>query len=99
VRLTAQLDMGDGMVLVPTASVAWEHEFLDASGEVNASFAGSPNGTSFDIVGSEDEADAAVISLGIALTSDNMTAFVGYDGRITGDASAHQGTIGIRFGF
>ena len=78
VRLAAQFGEKDGVQFIPALRAAWEHEFLDKTADVNASFVGGSG--NFIVRGVELGADSGVLGGGLTVAFNKaIQGFVNYD--------------------
>jgi uncharacterized protein with beta-barrel porin domain len=88
-------------VLVPQASVAWVHEFLDDGRGVVAQYVDAPGSTPFSFDREETARDWAVISVGVsAQLAHRLQPFVNFS-TVQGNENftSYRGTIGLRMDF
>ncbi|MEO8160389.1 MAG: autotransporter domain-containing protein, partial [Arenimonas sp.] len=95
---SASMDWG---VLVPTASLEWNHEFRDDLNAVSAHFIFDPTKTTFSIPGNATDANYLRMSLGLSLVmSHGRSAFALYDRMLGRDGQSQENlSIGIRIEF
>lgn len=94
-RLAKSFDIGSGRLAVE-ARGRWQHEFLDDTMVLNASFIGAPT-AGFPVQGARIARDSAVIGAGLSLQIDrNLTLFADYDASLNSDVTAHSATAGLR---
>ena len=88
------------MTFTPHVQASWQHEYMDNSDGITASFNGAGGG-SFVVQGDQPERDSAFFDAGLdAQVSDNVTIFVDYQaqaGQSNFFAQSAQG--GLRIGF
>lgn len=78
------------------ASVAWAHEFKDATSTLNTGFEGAPSIT-FSVAG--PELDRNRLQLGIGLTTDitkTTSLRIGYDGELAESDQSHTASANFR---
>jgi len=94
-RLVESIDMHAGRLSIE-ARGRWQHEFLDDTIVLDASFIGAP-AASFAVQGAPVARDSAVLGAGVALELDRkLTLFADYDVRLNSDLTAHAATAGLR---
>jgi outer membrane autotransporter protein len=97
--LGAQVDttqvLGDSLVAMPYARIAWEHEF-STDRAITGSFESLP-GAAFTAYGAPAGADLARVDAGlnVALRA-NLMVYVGFDGAFSGSGSTYAGRGGLR---
>jgi uncharacterized protein with beta-barrel porin domain len=85
--------------LVPHASVAWQHEFLDNSRDITSQFDGTGSGT-FDVQTTGPDRESAFIDVGInADLNRDVTLFTDYETEVGGNYSDQSVQGGVRIGF
>jgi outer membrane autotransporter protein len=88
-------------ILIPQASVAWVHEFLNDDRNIDARLVGAPAGPSFTFQREPPARDWANIGLGVsALLSNGLQPFVQF-ATMQGNENfvSYGGTIGLRKDF
>ncbi len=94
-RLSGAWQAG-GVRLVPTAEIAWRHEFLDDNQNFSAAFLEDP-ATQFQIVSAEQSRDTIVANLGLgAQVSKGLVLFVDYNGQFSSSLNTHAASAGLR---
>lgn len=94
-RLTKSLALGSGRVALE-ARGRWQHEFLDDTVVLDASFTGAP-AASFAVQGARMARDSAILGAGVSFQLDRkLTLFADYDVRLNSDVTAHAATAGLR---
>ncbi|GEM_PF-2050549 len=96
-RAQAAFNIGTGAPLVPEIRVVWQHEFLDANQEMNASFGG---GTLFNVQGSKFSRESVIAGIGVSNNvSPDLKVFLDYDAKLQGGYSAHAVSAGLKWAF
>jgi outer membrane autotransporter protein len=98
VRAAARYAVGEDTVLMPRASIAWQH----AVGTVtpNAALAFQGTGQGFTVTGVPAAQDSALIEAGLDLRlSAQATVGIGYVGQLAGNVADHAITGRVRWAF
>ena len=81
VRLAAQFGKTNGVQFIPALRAGWEHEFMDKTADVNASFVGGSG--DFVVRGVELGADSGVLGAGLTVSFNKaIQGFVNYDANL-----------------
>ena len=99
VRAASLVALGNGMVLIPRASVAWQHAFGDVTPSDGLAFQTAPN-VPFTIAGVPIARDAALVEAGLDLALNaHATLGVSYSGELAGNVTDHaaKGRFSWRF--
>jgi len=98
VRFNRLFRVGDGMDLMPEASLQWGHEFSDTDQQAMARFAGTTTG--FTVTGVDADADSALAGLGVnAFVGDALSLSVFYEGEFRDGFEGHTIEAGLRYMF
>ncbi len=90
------VNLTDGMVLSPAASLGWAHEFADRGSVLNAAFA--TGGNSFRIDGAVPGRDAALLGLSATLQANTKLAiYLAYNAALAQRSTGQGITGGIRY--
>jgi outer membrane autotransporter protein len=85
--------------LRPTVQAGWQHEFLDASQQINSAFVSAP-GSLFTVNGSSFGRDSALVGFGVTHDlSASAKLFLDYGGKFTGGLQEHAVSGGFRVNF
>lgn len=85
-----------GVRLVPTAEIAWRHEFLDDNQNFSAAFLEDP-ATQFQIISAQQTRDSIIAKLGMgAQVSKSVVLFVDYNAILSSSANTHAASAGLR---
>jgi outer membrane autotransporter protein len=96
VRLAAQFGEKDGVQFIPALRAAWEHEFMDKTADVNASFVGGSG--DFVVRGVELGADSAALGAGLTVAFNKaLQGFVNYDAQLNERLSSHAISGGLSY--
>jgi outer membrane autotransporter protein len=96
VRLAAQFGEKDGVQFIPALRAAWEHEFMDKTADVNASFIGGSG--DFVVRGVELGADSGVLGAGLTVSFNKaIQGFVNYDANLNARMSSHAISGGLSY--
>jgi outer membrane autotransporter protein len=96
VRLAAQFGEKDGVQFIPALRAAWEHEFMDKTADVNASFIGGSG--DFVVRGVELGADSAALGAGLTVAFNKaLQGFVNYDAQLNERLSSHAISGGLSY--
>ncbi len=96
VRLAAQFGKNDGVQFIPALRAAWEHEFMDKTADVNASFIGGSG--NFIVRGVELGADSGVLGAGLTVAFNKaIQGFVNYDAHLNTRMSSHAISGGLSY--
>ena len=77
--------------------LGWSHEYADTSRPVTAAFAGAPV-VGFTTVGATAPRDGVVLGFGAnSRIAENTNIYLRYDGDLSGGASNHTISAGVRF--
>jgi outer membrane autotransporter protein len=96
VRLAAQIGETNSVQFIPALHLAWEHECLDRTADVNASFIGGSG--NFIVRGVELDADSAVLGVGLTVTFDKaIQGFVNYNANLNSQLSSHTVSGGLSY--
>ena len=88
VRAASMMQVGDGMVLVPRASAAWQHAFNAVTPEATVAF--QSTGVSFIVAGVPIARDSLLAEAGLDLAINrNVTVGVSYMGQIASNVTDH----------
>lgn len=88
------------LAALPKIKLAWTHELLDETGDVDASLINIPSAGSFSAAAIEVPADRVTTGFGFDLASRGGTTFtLGYDFTLGSDFQAHGGAATFRFPF
>lgn len=99
VRIAARKVLGNGMVLIPRASIAWQYAFGDLTPEASLSFADASD-LAFTTAGAPIAQNAALIDAGVDLqVSKALRLGLSYYGQLASEAqqSAIRGNLTWRF--
>ncbi len=99
IRVAAQRRLGNGMVLVPRASLAWQYAFGDLDPTAAMSFADASD-IAFNVAGAPIAQNAALIDAGLDLAvSEAVRVGLSYYGQLSSEAqeSAVRGTLTWKF--
>ncbi|WP_454624929.1 autotransporter outer membrane beta-barrel domain-containing protein [Bradyrhizobium cenepequi] len=97
-RIATGVQLQNGMMLTPRASLAWQHAFGDVT--PGATLAFQSLGTAFSISGVPLARDAALVESGVDLNiTPNATIGVSYVGQLSGRVNDHavKGNLSWRF--
>ncbi len=98
VRLAAQFGEKDGVQFIPALRASWEHEFMDKTADVNASFIGGSG--DFVVRGVELGADSGVLGVGLTVAFNKaIQGFVNYDAHLNTRMSSHAISGGLSYLF
>jgi outer membrane autotransporter protein len=98
VRLAAKFGEKDDVQFIPELRAGWEHEFMDKTADVNASFIGGSG--DFVVRGVELGADSGVLGAGLTVWFDkSIQGFVNYDARMNERLSSHTVSGGLSYSF
>jgi outer membrane autotransporter protein len=98
VRLAAQLGKKDGVQFIPDVRAGWEHEFMDKTADVNASFVGGSG--DFVVRGVELGADSGVLGAGLTVAFNKaIQGFVNYDANLNKRLNSHSISGGLSYSF
>lgn len=88
------------MRITPEVRLAWQHEFLDSTQSLDASFVGGSGGT-FSSDGPSMDKDRFLLGAGLTVqVTPNFSIYGSYDGYIgSSDYDSRQVTAGIKFDF
>ncbi len=96
VRLAAQFGKNDGVQFIPALRAAWEHEFMDKTADVNASFIGGSG--DFVVRGVELGADSGVLGASLTVAFNKaIQGFVNYDAHLNTRMSSHAISGGLSY--
>jgi subtilase-type serine protease len=96
VRLAAKFGEKDDVQFIPELRAGWEHEFLDRTADVNASFIGGSG--DFVVRGVELGADSGVLGAGLTVWFNKaIQGFVNYDARMNERISSHTISGGLSY--
>ncbi len=88
------------LAALPKIKLAWTHELLDETGDVDARLINIPSAGSFSAAAIEVPADRVTTGFGFDLASRGGTTFtLGYDFTLGSDFQAHGGAATFRFPF
>jgi len=99
IRMAARRVLGDGVVLVPRASLAWQYAFGDLTPEASLSFADASD-LAFTVAGAPIAQNAALIDAGIDLEINRALRIgLSYYGQLSSEAqdSAVRGNLTWKF--
>ncbi|HMK78446.1 MAG TPA: autotransporter domain-containing protein, partial [Xanthobacteraceae bacterium] len=99
VRAAALVPLGNGMVLIPRASLAWQHAFGSTTASDGLAFQAAPNAP-FTIAGVPIARDAALVEAGLDLAlNPHATIGVSYTGQLAGNVTdnAAKGKFSWKF--
>lgn len=95
-QLGGAVDMGWRERLAMQFRLGWSHEFADTARPVTASFIGAP-AASFTTYGATPQRDGVVIGFAAnTAIADGTSAYVRYEGDISGQDSSHALMAGVR---
>ncbi|MDH2385170.1 autotransporter domain-containing protein [Bradyrhizobium sp. CER78] len=90
-----RIELANGMVLTPQASLAWVHEFTPTR-NLNGSLVSLP-GASFIVDGARPASDAAQVSVGAQFdVTRNAALFANFEGEFSNVSQAYAGKGGVR---
>jgi outer membrane autotransporter protein len=96
VRLAAQFGETNGVQFIPALRAAWEHEFMDKTADVNASFIGGSG--DFVVRGVELGADSGVLGASLTVAFNKaIQGFVSYDAHLNERMSSHAVSGGLSY--
>ena len=96
VRLAAKFGEKDDVQFIPELRAGWEHEFMDKTADVNASFIGGSG--NFVVRGVELGADSGVLGAGLTVWfNKEIQGFVNYDARMNERISSHTISGGLSY--
>lgn len=96
-RLSRDLQTNNHTVITPALNLAYIHEFLDDTAELEAGFAGVPN-THFKVDGSKLNRNRLLIGLSATgQLSESTTLNISYGGEIAGSDDNHSVAATIKF--
>jgi outer membrane autotransporter protein len=96
VRLAAQFGKTNGVQFIPALRAAWEHEFMDKTADVNASFIGGSG--DFVVRGVELGADSGVLGAGLTVAFNKaLQGFVNYDANLNTRLTSHSISGGLSY--
>ena len=97
-RATYTWDLGKVLV-IPTLTVAWEHEYLYSALQITVGSSEFPGSTTFS--GPSEGHDSAIVNAGAAVQwTSRFSTYVGYQGQLGRDRyNANAVTGGISFNF
>lgn len=98
-RISYTTQLG-GVRVTPQARITWQHEFMDSTQSMDASFASGP-GPVFSVDGPEIGRDSALITAGVNVQiSPTVSAYAFYSGQVgRTNYSSHNVTLGVRITF
>jgi len=94
VRLAQTYNLGSGMKVTPSLSLAWVHEFRPQR-DISAVFVTFPT-IGFNVAGARPARDAAKVKAGLNVAmTDNVALYASFDGEFSGVSNSYGGRGGL----